>query len=244
MRKSVIIIMAIIIAGVFSCTHDHITPAPATNTSSGGNGGGGANAGGGGTPAPAPSDVVCFQTEVLPLYQTYCASTGCHDGKSNGEDNNLNLTTYANIKAGIVAFNPGQSRYYTIIQNGSMPPGNSPKISSAQLTTIAKWINQGALNNSCATSTCDTTQTTYTNGISQIFATYCNGCHGVAPGSGNVVLSDYASAKSAGTSLKATFLSAINYTSTSSLMNMPPSGPLSSCQVKQISIWINSGCPQ
>jgi len=238
MRKS-IIILAIIIAGMYSCTHDHLAPNTTTNSGGGGNGGGGGGGGGG-----TPGDTVCFQTDVLPLYQTYCASTGCHDGKSNGEDENFALTSYANIKKGIVAFNPGSSKYYTVIQDGSMPPRNSPKLSSAQLTTIAKWINQGALNTSCTTATCDTTKNTYNNGISQIFATYCNGCHGVVPGSGNVVLSDYNSAKAAGTSLKASFLNAINYTSASSLMNMPPSGKLSSCQVKQITIWINSGCPQ
>jgi len=127
-----------------------------------------------------------------------------------------------------------------------MPPGRSPQLSAAQISTIAKWINQGALNtSSCSVATtCDTTKTTYTNGISQIFATYCNGCHGLAPGSGGVVLSDYNSAKSAGTSLKTNFLNAINYTSPSAAMNMPPAGQLSNCQVKQIEKWINAGCPQ
>ena len=125
-----------------------------------------------------------------------------------------------------------------------MPPGKSPQLTTAQKTTIANWINQGATNATCVVSTCDTTKTTYTNGISTIFATYCNGCHGIAPGSGNVVLSDYASAKAAGTSLKATFINAINYTSTTAAMNMPQSGKLPDCQITQITKWINKGCPQ
>ncbi|MBB3057170.1 c-type cytochrome [Mucilaginibacter gotjawali] len=225
MRKALIMI-TITVAVLYSCTHDRVVP---YKTSSG---------------PIAKGDTVCFQSDVLPLFQTYCASTGCHDGKNNGEDRILNLTTYSNIMQGIVPFNTGPSRYYSVIQDGSMPPGNSPKLTPAQTATIAKWIDQGALNTSCATATCDTTKTTYSNGVSQIFSTYCNGCHGVAPGSGNVILSDYASAKSAGTSLKASFLAGINYTSALPAMNMPPSGPLSSCQVKQITKWINNGCPQ
>lgn len=241
MRKA-IIILAVMMAVLYSCTHDHLSPIQG-GTNSGGNGSSNGNGGGGAT----PGDTVCFKTDVLPLYQTYCASTGCHDGTQGGDDDEkFALTSYGNIITGIVPFNPGSSKYYRVIQNGSMPPGSSPQLSAAQMVTIAKWINQGALNTTaCAvTATCDTTKTTYSNGISQIFATYCNGCHGVAPGSGNVVLSNYASAKSAGTSLKAAFLNAINYTSATAAMNMPPSGQLSSCQVKQLTKWINNGCPQ
>ncbi|MDP9076057.1 MAG: cytochrome c [Bacteroidota bacterium] len=236
MKRS-IIISALLIAVFYSCTHDNLKPGNTTGTGS---------KTGGVTPPPPPplSDSVCFKNDVLPLFQTYCASTGCHDGTSRGEDNNLALTNYANIMQGIVPGNAGESRYYTIIAEGTMPPGNAPKLSSTQLATIATWINQGALNKTCTVPVCDTTKMTYTNGVSQIFATYCNGCHGVAPGSGNVVLSSYASAKAAGTGLKVAFLNAINYTSANAAMNMPQSGKLSSCQINQITRWINNGCPQ
>ncbi|MBS1529645.1 MAG: hypothetical protein JSU01_05030, partial [Bacteroidetes bacterium] len=205
----------------------------------------GTNTGTGGGTGPGTgttSDSVCFQTDVLPLFQTYCASTGCHDATSRVED--LNLTTYTNIVRGISPGNPSSSDFYHVIAEGSMPPRGAPQLSATQVATISKWISQGAVNHTCAVVVCDTTKTTYTNGISQLFATYCNGCHGVAPGSGNVVLSDYASAKAAGTSLKTTFLNAINYTSASSAMNMPQSGKLPACQITQITKWINSGCPQ
>jgi mono/diheme cytochrome c family protein len=241
MKRS-IIILAVLIAILYSCRHDVIKPNSTGNSNNGSGSGSGGGGGGGGT--PPPSNSVCFQTDVLPLYQTYCASTGCHNGSSNGEDDNFALTSYANIMRGIVPNNPGASKYYSIIQDGTMPPGKSPKLSSTQMATIATWINQGALNSTCAITTCDTTKTTYSNGISTLFATYCNGCHGVVPGSGNVVLSNYASAKTAGTSLKTTFLNAINYTSAISAMNMPQSGKLSSCQITQITKWINNGCPQ
>ncbi|MBS1526813.1 MAG: c-type cytochrome [Bacteroidetes bacterium] len=251
MKKPLLIatvLIAVLLIVLYSCTHDVIKPS--TSGTSGNTSGTGANSGSGsgtgsgtgtGTGTTSP-DSVCFKTDVLPLFQTYCASTGCHDAASAQEG--LVLTSYTNIMRGITAGNPAESKYYHIITDGEMPPNNSPQLTAAQLATISKWIMQGAKNNTCAITTCDTTRTTYTNGISQIFATYCNGCHGVAPGSGNVVLSNYASAKAAGTSLKAAFLNAINYTSASSVMNMPQSGKLPDCQVTQITKWLNSGCPQ
>ncbi|HVV55205.1 MAG TPA: c-type cytochrome [Mucilaginibacter sp.] len=241
--KKPLLIFAALLAVMSACTHDAVNPNK--TISSGTTGSTGSNGSTGTTSTPPPpqtSDSVCFKTDVLPLFQTYCASTGCHDATTAQED--LVLTNYTNIMRGISPGNPSSSRYYRVITDGSMPPRKSPQLSSSQVAVISKWIIQGAKNNTCVVVTCDTTKTTYTNGISQIFATYCNGCHGVAPGSGNVVLSNYAGAKAAGTSLKATFLSAINYTSANSAMNMPQSGKLPDCQITQITKWINNGCPQ
>jgi len=189
----------------------------------------------------AAGDTVCFNNEILPLYQSYCGSSGCHSSSSHKEG--IILTDYFYIMKGIRANSPNSSKYYTAI-GGKMPPKNSPQLTALQKASILKWINQSALNTTCNITTCDSTKTTYSNGISALFSTYCNGCHGVAPGSGNVVLSDYASAKAAGTTLKTSFLNAINYTSASSAMNMPPGNQLSSCQIMQITKWINNGCPQ
>ena len=238
--------VAVLLAVLYSCTHDVIKPnsssTSTTTTGTGSSSGSGSSSGTGTGTGTGTSNAVCFQTDVLPLFQTYCASTGCHDATTAKEG--LILNNYANIMKGINANNASGSRYFKVISGGSMPPRNSPQLSAAQISTISTWISQGATNATCVVSTCDTTKTTYTNGISAIFATYCNGCHGVAPGSGNVVLSDYASAKAAGTSLKATFLSAISYTSSTSAMNMPQSGKLPDCQITQITNWINNGCPQ
>lgn len=195
--------------------------------------------------AAATNGAVCFSSEILPLYQTYCAQTGCHNSITARKG--IILDSYNNIMNGIRANNPNSSKYYTVITNGGgddkMPPSGSAQMGSTQISLIQKWINEGATNTQCAPA-CDTTQFTYTNGLSALFANNCNGCHGVAPGSGNVVLSDYASAKAAGTNMKAAFLNAINFTSAISSQNMPPSGQLSSCQVTQITKWINNGCPQ
>ena len=231
MRKSLFTIMILIIV-LISCKHDMVAP----GTSS--------------TPvsivippsvSPTTNDTVCFQTEVLPLYQSYCGSSGCHNTGSAKEG--VVLTDYFNIMKGIRAKNPSGSKYYTII-GGSMPPRNSPALTSTQTALILKWINQGALNTVCVGGTCDSTKTTYTNGISQIFATNCNGCHGLPPGSGNVLLNNYANAKAAAVSNGANFLNAINYKMANTSQNMPPAAPLGSCQNMQITKWVNSGYPQ
>ncbi|MEQ1623156.1 MAG: putative Ig domain-containing protein [Sediminibacterium sp.] len=185
---------------------------------------------------------VCFSSEVLPLFQSYCGQSGCHNSIS--KKSGVITDTYANIMKGISANKPNSSKYFKVITDGSMPPNGSAKLSTVQIDIIKKWINEGAKNSTCASTVCDSTQITYNNGLSQLFATNCNGCHGVAPGAGNVVLSDYASAKAAGINMKTNFLSAINFTATTASKNMPPSGKMTNCQILQITKWINNGCPQ
>ena len=223
--KRIFILSYFLLCLMLACKHQMVAPGTSTTE----------------VPVSNSSDSVCFNSNILPLYVSYCGSSGCHDAATARED--VVLTDYFDIMKGIRANNPGGSKYYSVLSR-SMPPSGHPKMTSIQTATILKWINQGATNTVCSSTNCDTTQTTYTNGISALFSTYCIGCHGIAPGSGNVVLSDYNSAKAAGTTLKANFLNAIHYTSTNTAMNMPPVGQLSNCQVTQITKWINNGCPQ
>lgn len=229
--KKILYIFGVAILALESCQHQMVAPGTSDVVVAVTNPGNGIST----------TDTVSFQSEVLPLYQSYCGSAGCHNASSSKEG--VVLTDYFNIMKGIRANSPSSSKYYTVI-GGKMPPRNSPQLSSVQMATILKWINQSALNTAYTTTVCDTTQTTYTNGISQIFSTYCNGCHGTAPGSGNIVLANYTSAKNVGTVLKQNFLNAINYTAATASKNMPPLGKISSCQITQIKTWINNGCPQ
>ena len=193
----------------------------------------------GGTGA-AVSDTVCFNSEVLPLYVSYCGSAGCHNELSHREG--VITTNYGYIMNGIRAKNPGSSRYYTIIGNG-MPPKSSPQMTAANTATILKWINQGALNTSC-TNTCDTTKYGYVNAVQTILADNCGGCHGAKPGSANVYLGDYASAKAYISANKTLFLNAINHSTTlTASQRMPPSGKMIDCKITQIQKWIDKGYP-
>ena len=133
---------------------------------------------GGGSSTTTASDTVCFNTDVLPLYVSYCGSSGCHDANSKREG--VILTDYAHIMLGIRAKQSSSSRYYTII-GGSMPPRTSTQMTATNIATIKKWIDQGALNSQC-TNVCDTTVFTYAGAIQTIIGNNCGGCHGTSPG--------------------------------------------------------------
>jgi len=181
-------------------------------------------------PPIVKSDTVCFNTEILPLYTTYCSSPGCHD-----------FASYTQIKNGITAKNPDISPYYTIIGNG-MPP--RAKMTSDQIGTILKWINQGALNTIC-TNSCDSTKFTYTDPIEAIISTNCNGCHGYKPGSGYVYLGDYESVKAYISANQKLFMNAIAYSdSLIPSQRMPPSNKMIDCKINQFEKWINAGYPK
>jgi hypothetical protein len=194
------------------------------------------------TPAGSTStaDTVCFNTEILPLFSSYCGSSGCHDLNSHAEG--VILTDYTRIMRGIRAKLPNSSKYYTIIGQG-MPPRNSPQMSVANIATIKKWIEQGALNTQC-TNVCDTTVFTFAGAVKTIFESNCNGCHGNKPGTANIYLGDYASIKSYITANKTLFLNSINHRSTILSKNMPQSGKMVQCKITQIEKWINNGYPQ
>lgn len=196
--------------------------------------------GGGSNTSPSVSDTVCFNTEILPLFAGYCGSAGCHDVTSHKEG--VILTDYAHIMNGIRAKQSSSSKYYTII-GGAMPPRTSPQMTADNIATIKKWIDQGALNTQC-TNVCDTTVFTYAGAIKTILANNCGGCHGTSPGTANVYLGDYASAKAYITANNTIFLNAINYTSTTAAMNMPQSGKMVACKITQIQKWIKNGYPQ
>src|SRR5688572_5181621 len=76
----------------WSCKHEPIEPAVITedNTGSGngggGNGGGGNGGGGSGnTGIPCDPDTAYFQNDILPLFISNCAKSGCHDAATHQE---------------------------------------------------------------------------------------------------------------------------------------------------------------
>ncbi len=197
----------------------------------------GGSSGGNTTPV---SDTVCFNSEILPLYINYCGSAGCHNELSHRDG--VITTTYGYIMNGIKAKNPNGSEYYTIIGD-DMPPKSSPQMTADNKATILKWINQGALNTLC-TNTCDTTKYGYVNAVQTILANNCGGCHGTKPGSANVYLGDYASAKAYITANKTLFINSINHSSTLvASKRMPPSAKMIDCKITQIQKWIDAGYP-
>jgi ABC-type oligopeptide transport system substrate-binding subunit len=94
-----------------------------------------------------PSDVpeVSFSKEVLPIFQTGCAISGCHD-ENTAKDDEI-YTNYQNIISSIDPGNPENSKSYKAMTNyfETMPP--EKPLSSEDRTKIRVWILQGAKNN-------------------------------------------------------------------------------------------------
>ncbi|MFZ4707717.1 MAG: c-type cytochrome domain-containing protein [Bacteroidales bacterium] len=220
----------------YSCKHLPLTDGiilPSDTTGNGNN-----------TGSQCSPDTVYFAQQVLPLMQSGCAMSGCHDAITHKEG--LRLDSYSNILAtgGINVNNPTGSKIYRAMvktDEERMPPAPAAPMNSSQLAMIAKWIGQGARNNSCVESGCDTTNVTYTNHIKPMVQNACQGCHsGAAPG-GGIELSTYAGIKAVADNGK--FFGSISHLSGYSAM--PKNGnKLTDCQIKMVQIWINQGAPQ
>jgi len=87
---------------------------------------------------------VDYTSQIQTIFSSSC--TGCH-GNSGG----LNLTSYSNVMAGgnsgavIVANDHTNSLLWQRVNNGEMPPGNNPDLTAAQVSLVALWIDEGAL---------------------------------------------------------------------------------------------------
>ena len=181
---------------------------------------------------------VCFEGDVLPIFQTNCAKSGCHDAQSHKEG--YVLDNYQDItKKGIVPYNPQESEVYQAIAEGEMPPRPNPKLTTEQVTLIRRWIRQGAKNTTNC-STCDTTQYTYSGTISAILTTNCVGCHNSTVANGGVDLSTYQGTESA--ALNGTLVGTVTHAA--GYPPMPLNGPmLSDCNITQIEEWVAAGAP-
>jgi hypothetical protein len=93
-----------------------------------------------------PIHNVSFHEEILPIFVSNCAMSGCHDTLSAKGD--YVLDSYDGIMDGIKPGKPMQSSIFLSINgNGEemMPPSNS--LSSYQTGLIKLWIEQDAPNN-------------------------------------------------------------------------------------------------
>ena len=207
------------------------------------------NNGGGGGGIPCDPDTVYFQNTVLPLLQSTCGTTGCHDQASHQED--VILTDYFNIMetGEVKPFDPLDSKLYEVVkddfQSDRMPPAPAPPLTQNQKEIIYKWIAQGALNNFCDNEPCDTLNVTFSGTIFPIIQNNCYGCHSGTNPSGGISLTNYQNIKAAGS------ISPGSYGSLSGTIKwsagniaMPENGnQLSDCKIKLIEKWIENGMP-
>lgn len=188
-------------------------------------------------------DTVYFENSILPIFQSNCAKSGCHDEISAQEG--IRLNSYANIMASgeIHAGKPTRGdiiKKITETNSGDiMPPPPDAPLNSTQIDLIKKWISQGALNNKC-TPECDTNDFKYSTAVKSIIETSCIGCHGASSPSGGVILSNFDSVKSLALSgrLPGAIKQLPNFSP------MPQGGTkLTDCKIRSVEKWIEAGCP-
>lgn len=226
----VLLIFLVIVMG--SCEHDPIfEEMKATNPITGGN-----------SDQPCNPDSIYFSKDILPLLQSNCAFSGCH-GNGSSQDG-VDLTSYNSIisTADVRPFNLSGSDLYEVITENDlddrMPPPPANALTSDQIAKIAKWINQGALNNSC--DDCDTTNVTFSLTISPLIQSNCQGCHsGGSPASG-ISLTNYNQIQQQ--ALLGKLYGVVNHSP--GFIPMPYNQPkLDQCKIDQIRIWVEDSAP-
>ncbi len=189
---------------------------------------------------------IYFQNDVLPIFQSNCTQAGCHNAKDKAEG--YDLTSYESIMASKKSkgIKPGDyknsSIYESLVTGGPnlMPANPYNPLSDAQITTIALWIKQGALNNSTTTNV-DLNNVTYTLSVKPILDTYCKGCHSSSNAGGNISYEDYTNTQVTANNGK--LLGSIQQLSTN-YKAMPQGGnKLSDNNIAIIQKWISNGSP-
>jgi cytochrome c553 len=184
----------------------------------------------------AEDSAICFERDILPIFVSSCAKSGCHDAITRKEG--LVLNSFNGIKAaGLKPGNPADSKVYEEA-NGRMGAARYGNLTAEQKLLIKKWILLGAKNTTNCPVTCDSSQYKYSANIKPMIDKYCAGCHTYPNASGSVDLSSYAgvAASVVGGKLLNSLKASSNW--------MPKGGnKLSDCQIAQFEKWINAGAP-
>ncbi len=183
---------------------------------------------------------MCFERDILPIFVSNCAKSGCHDAIKR--EKGYVLDNYNNIVSrGIVPGNTGASQIWkslvTTEVDDRMPRG-AAALTAAELNLISRWIAAGAKDSGACSSGCDSNNYTYSGAIAPMMSLYCTGCHNSAAAPGGS-LKDYNSVKTAAVSGRLIG----NISHQAGYNAMPPGSgiQLSVCQVTQVKKWVAAG---
>ncbi len=184
-------------------------------------------------------DTVYFVNDILPLLNSNCATSGCHDAQTAKDG--VILTDYASIihTRDVKAGDPQDSEIYEVITetgDDRMPPEPNAGLSSAQKELIRKWISQGAKNNACEDD-CNLTNVGFAADIMPIINTNCTACHSGSTPNGNVRLTNYTEIS---TLAQSGYLLDV-LTASNGAPQMPTSGRISDCNIDKIRVWTEAG---
>ena len=196
------------------------------------------------TGVPCDPQLIYFNQDVLPILNSNCAFSGCHDAAS--AEDGVVLESYEDViaTADVEPFNLDDSEIYEVLIDNDiderMPPLPTSALSSEQIQIIAQWILQGGENLECdpSLSDCDSTDVSFSNIVQPIIASHCQGCHSGSVPSGGIDLADYNGVKTVADN--GTLLGAISWES--GFENMPQGGDqLSDCSIAKIKSWLDDG---
>lgn len=230
------LVMAMLLAD--SCKHE---PLVGPGFDNGQNGGGGDDPDEGTVCDP---NTIWFQQQVLPILTSSCTNPGeglnCHH-TANDDNDEIQITNYETLMAsGIVQDGDLMEALTDDDPDKIMPRPPFAPLTADQIALIQQWINQGAQNNSCEPSACDTLNVTYSGTIAPLLQSRCTSCHSGSTPSGGINLTQWSVVNQR--AADGTLEGAIRRLPT--FEPMPPSGPqLSDCRIRQVQLWIAQGAP-
>ena len=191
-------------------------------------------------------DTIYFELEVLPILKSSCGRRDCHDAGEAWVG--VILENYESVMAtgGIVPFMPEESKIFKKMTNPDeeerMPPLPYDRLAERQVQLIADWINQGANNFRCDSSTvpCDTTGVSYAADIEPLIEDACKGCHNQYVHEDNIELLTHEDLQTVAMNgkLVGTVTGQFGYP------QMPyGSIPLAACHLEKIKSWVAAGAP-
>lgn len=193
-------------------------------------------------------DTLCFNQSILPILASSCGKVGCHDAASHEGDYILiSYSTLMERPQGIVPYNPANSKIYKVITQPDyddvMPPPPNDRLTNLQIGLFRTWILEGAFNSDCPWTACDTiNDISFSQQIWPLVQNNCLGCHSANNSSGDVDLSDYSQVKYySETLLNGTPILIGSIFQLPGFSPMPPSGALTSCQMRTVELWIEQG---
>jgi hypothetical protein len=193
---------------------------------------------------------ICFERDVLPVFQNSCAISGCHDGHGESE---LVLNNYVSISHTVNPGNPYSSKAYQSIIAVSgehkMPPDQP--LSLENRLVIRLWIEQGAKLTTCP----DTTGqgngyinplSCFSRDILPVLVSRCasSGCHDPISHREGYVFSSYTSTLTAvtpGNPGDSKLYEVIKYATGEEKMPPAASPQLTAAEIDSIAAWISYG---
>lgn len=193
---------------------------------------------------------ICFEREVLPIFQNNCGITGCHNGSG---ESNYNLTDYLGISHSVVSGKPYESPVYKAIiaktGENRMPPDKPLALESRII--IRLWIEQGAGLTTCPDTTSQppvyvNPRACFSRDILPVLVSSCAipGCHDAATHQEGYIFAGYTTtlqAVSPGNPAGSKLYSVITAPDGEDRMPPAPMSRLTSAQIDSIAAWIRYG---